>query len=163
MTKAAPAHEKLKALKFSIRDDLQELTSICAAARRHVSRNPQTLIVIDYAQLVRVKADSRREEVEKVSRDLRLLAMELVVPIILLCQLNKEGDTRETMTLSMDATAMWQVEVVKKEGEKDARLLCIPWQRNGESGLSFQITFLGEIARFEDYIEEPISADSGRN
>lgn len=144
------AHEKLGALDFTIRDDALDLLAIMAVSRKHVTRKPKTLIVIDYAQLVRVKADSRREEVEKVSRDLRLLAMELVVPIILLCQLNKEGDTRESMALSMDATAMWKVEVEEQKDKSLQRHIRIPWQRNGESNLSFPVAFFGSIARFEN-------------
>lgn len=148
--KAAPAYEKLQSLNFVIRDDVQELNAIMAVARRHVAQHRVTLIVIDYAQLVRVKADSRREEVEKVSRDLRLLAMELSCPLILLCQLNKDGDTRESMALSMDATAMWKVEVEEAADKTQERFIRVPWQRNGESGLSFPVVFLGSIARFEN-------------
>lgn len=148
--KTSALHDKLRKLQFVIRDDVLDLTQIMAVARRHVAQNPKTLIVIDYAQLVRVKSESRREEVEKVSRDLRLLAMELVVPIILLCQLNKDGDTRESMALSMDATAMWKVEVKENDEGKLDRHLRIPWQRNGESNLSFPIAFFGAIARFEN-------------
>lgn len=150
MSKTTAAYERLAGFKFVIRDDVLDLSGIMAVARRHVAQTPKTLIIIDYAQLVRVKADSRREEVEKVSRDLRLLAMELVVPIILLCQLNKEGDTRESMALSMDATAMWRVDVEEQPDGALERFIRIPWQRNGESGLSFPIAFFGEIARFEN-------------
>ena len=77
-----------------------------------------------------------------MSRDLRLTAMELNVPIILLCKLNTEGATRETKALEMDATAMWRIEAVD---EKDVRRVVIPWQRNGESGIVFKVAFLGEI------------------
>lgn len=150
IVKTAALHDKLRKLQFVIRDDVLDLTQIMAVARRHVAQNPKTLIVIDYAQLVRVKSESRREEVEKVSRDLRLLAMELAVPIILLCQLNKDGDTRESMALSMDATAMWRIDIEENDSGKLERHLRIPWQRNGESNLSFPIAFFGEIARFEN-------------
>lgn len=160
MIKTTDTHEKLKKLNFVIRDDVLDLNAIMAVARRHVSQNPQTLIVIDYAQLVRVKADSRREEVEKVSRDLRLLAMELVVPIILLCQLNKDGDTRESMALSMDATAMWRVDVEEEADGHLQRFIRIPWQRNGESGLSFPVAFFGEIARFENAVNPNLRKQS---
>jgi replicative DNA helicase len=146
--------EKLVGLPFEIRDDVYDLHKIIAVARREKTRHGTGLIVVDYAQLVRASGtETRREEVEKVSRELRLLAMELHVPLLLLCQLNKEGETRETKALEMDATAMWRIDRTS-DVENGERRLAIPWQRNGESGIAANVAFNGSLARVENLSRE---------
>lgn len=141
---------------FVIRDDVQDLGSILAVARQEKSAQPNLqLIVVDYAQLVCApvrKSDSREREVAMVSRSLRLLAMELNVALLLLSQLNKDGESRESRALEQDATACWQLNTV--EDQHSRRTLSIPWQRNGESGVFFPVTFLGHIARVENHADE---------
>lgn len=154
MQRACSAVVKISALPITIRDDVYDLVSICAMSKDYHARGKAEMIVVDYAQLVRAReTKERRLEIEKVSRDFRLLAMELDVPLILLCQLNKDGETRETKALEMDATAAW--EVVEDETNQGKRLLKIPWQRNGESDIMFPVTFLGSIARIEDFAPCP--------
>lgn len=157
MRQSRQAVTTLRDLPFHLRDDVYDLHKIIAVARQGKASEDIGLIVIDYAQLVRsAGADSRREEVEKVSRDIRLLAMELDVPILLLCQLNKEGEARESKALEMDATAMWQIKEIE-DGQPTERMIEIPWQRNGESGLYCDVAFHGKIARVEDQ-PEPFKA-----
>jgi replicative DNA helicase len=146
--------EKLISLPFEIRDDVYDLHKIMAVARRERARHDTGLIVVDYAQLVRATGtETRREEVEKVSRELRLLAMELHLPLLLLCQLNKEGETRESKALEMDATAMWRIDRTS-DVENGERRLAIPWQRNGESGIAATVAFIGALARVENITRE---------
>jgi replicative DNA helicase len=146
--------EKLIGLPFEIRDDVYDLHKIIAVARREKARHHTGLIVVDHAQLVRASGtETRREEVEKVSRELRLLAMELHVPLLLLCQLNKEGETRETKALEMDATAMWRIDRTS-DVENGERRLAVPWQRNGESGIAASVAFNGPLARVENLCRE---------
>lgn len=151
--------KKAHSLPITIIDDMFDLSAIISRTRSLVGLGIG-LVVIDYAQLIRVSGcDSRREEVERVSRDLRLLAMETEAPVILLCQLNKEGETRETKALEMDCTAAWKVDFPadnkgKPQNESNERYIRIPFQRNGESGISIRVTFLGSIARIENY--EPV-------
>jgi replicative DNA helicase len=159
------AFEKLAAKKMFIRDDIQDLGPMCAVIRQRKARNPELkLVVVDYAQLVRArmaKGSNREQEVAAVSRTLRLIGMELGLAIIVLCQLNKEGDTRESKALEQDATAMWKI---VKMTEKNAhgedqdvhnrRFIVIPFQRNGESGVGFPVTFFGHIARVENLSDE---------
>ena len=151
---AVETAEKLLGLPFEIRDDVYDLHKIIAVARRERAKHNTGLIVVDYAQLVRATgAETRREEVEKVSRELRLLAMELHVPLLLLCQLNKDGEARESKALEMDATAMWRIDKTS-EVENGERRLAIPWQRNGESGIAATVAFFGSLARIENLSRE---------
>lgn len=150
---------KLSEAKFEIRDDVYDLAAMVAAARLAKTKRPELgLIVIDYAQLLRArlrKQDSREQEVAAVSRTLRLLSMELNVAVLLLVQLNKQGETRESKALEQDCTAMWELKKTGEEEEENRkRLLAIPFQRNGESGIVFPVSFLGHIARVENLAEE---------
>ncbi len=87
-------------------DDSPNMTmmEIRAKARRLKQRHDLQLIVIDYMQLMTSgrKVESRQLEVSEFSRQIKLLAKELEVPIIALSQLNRgpeqRGDKRPMMS-----------------------------------------------------------------
>lgn len=137
--------------RIYVRDDIFDLGAIVAFIKRLKAKEPTLAVaVVDYAQLVRAregKNDSREQEVARISRTLRLLAMEMRIAIILLCQLNSDGETRESRAIEMDTTAMWKVCNGREQGTK---LIAIPFQRNGTSNIAFPVTFLGQLARFEN-------------
>lgn len=151
----------LKDLPLVIRDDCYDLGAIMAVARQQKAQTPTLkLIAVDYGQLVRAvvsKGANREQEMATVSRGLRLLSMELQVVVLVLVQLNKDGDTRESKAWEQDCTAMWKI-VTLADDDPDynrTRVLTVPFQRNGESGIGFKLAFLGHIARFDNYAEEP--------
>ncbi|MFF0409106.1 replicative DNA helicase [Kitasatospora sp. NPDC004745] len=95
-----------------------DLAQIRAKARRLKERQGLRLIVIDYLQLLGSgtsrRFESRQVEVSYISRNLKLLAKELDVPIIALAQLNRGpeqrtekkpmvSDLRESGSLEQDA------------------------------------------------------------
>ena len=54
------------------------------------------LVIVDYLQLVKdPKAKSREQEISGISRALKALAKELQVPVIALCQLNRDAEKRD--------------------------------------------------------------------
>ncbi|MDR1355244.1 MAG: replicative DNA helicase [Propionibacteriaceae bacterium] len=82
-------------------DDSPNLTmnEIRSKARRLKQRHDLKLIVIDYLQLMtsggRVRTESRQVEVSEFSRQAKLLAKELDVPVVALSQLNRNAETRQ--------------------------------------------------------------------
>jgi hypothetical protein len=50
----------------------------------------------------------------------------------------------------MDATAMREIQTDDLENQSE-RLIRIPWQRNGESGIAFKVSFIGNLARVENF------------
>ncbi len=79
-------------------DDSPNMTmmEIRAKARRLKQRHDLRLIVIDYLQLMTSgkKVESRQLEVSEFSRQIKLLAKELNVPVIALSQLNRGPEQR---------------------------------------------------------------------
>ncbi|WP_081706086.1 replicative DNA helicase [Nocardia sp. CNY236] len=99
-------------------DDSPNLTmmEIRAKARRLKQRHDLRLVVVDYLQLMTSgkKVESRQQEVSEFSRNLKLLAKELEVPVVAISQLNRGpeqrtdkrpmvADLRESGSLEQDA------------------------------------------------------------
>ncbi len=79
-------------------DDSPNLTlmEIRAKARRLKQRNDLKLIILDYLQLMSSgrKVESRQQEVSEFSRQIKLLAKELEVPVVAISQLNRGPEQR---------------------------------------------------------------------
>nr|WP_199440565.1 replicative DNA helicase [Umezawaea beigongshangensis] len=99
-------------------DDSPNLTmmEIRAKARRLKQRHDLKLVVVDYLQLMSSgkRTESRQQEVSEFSRNLKLIAKELEVPVIAISQLNRGpeqrtdkrpqlSDLRESGSLEQDA------------------------------------------------------------
>lgn len=90
-------------------------THIRAKAEKLKRQQGVDLLIIDYLQLIEGegKASEQRErEIAKMSRNIKLMAMELKIPVIVLCQLNREAakndrpkmeNLRESGSLEQDA------------------------------------------------------------
>nr|WP_189221779.1 replicative DNA helicase [Saccharothrix coeruleofusca] len=99
-------------------DDSPNLTmmEIRAKARRLKQRHDLRLLVVDYLQLMSSgkRSESRQQEVSEFSRNLKLIAKELEIPVIAISQLNRGpeqrtdkrpqlSDLRESGSLEQDA------------------------------------------------------------
>jgi len=118
------------------------------------------LIVIDYLGLMKadVKTGNRQEEVGEISRNLKLLAKEVEVPVISLCQLNRSveqredgkpgrpvlSDLRDSGSIEQDADMVWFIhrdmtkveEANNPNGNYTAELIIAKF-RNGQPGSVF--------------------------
>lgn len=149
-------------------DDSPNLTmmEIRAKARRLKQRHDLQLIAIDYIQLMTSgkKVESRQLEVSEFSRQIKLLAKELEIPVIALSQLSrnteqrKDGipqlsDLRESGSLEQDADIVLMLhrpEMYSQNPTDDERGLAafhIPKHRNGETG-KVDALFQGHYSRF---------------
>jgi len=149
-------------------DDSPNMTmmEIRAKARRLKQRHELRLIVIDYIQLMSSgkKVESRQVEVSEFSRQIKLLAKELEVPIVALAQLNRGSeqradkkpmvsDLRESGSLEQDADIVMLVhreDMYEKEsarpGEAD---IIVGKHRNGPTR-DVGVLFQGHYSRFVD-------------
>ena len=140
---------------------------IRSRARRLKMRHGIRLIIVDYLQLARdPKAQSREQEIGKISRALKALAKELQVPVIALSQLSREcekrpdkrpilSDLRESGAIEQDADLVFFIyrdEVYREDSpHKGIAELRLAKQRNGPIG-KVKLTYLGELMRFENHI-----------
>ncbi|TNM38689.1 replicative DNA helicase [Nocardioides albidus] len=142
------------------------MTEIRAKARRLKQKHDLKLMVIDYLQLMSSgkKVESRQLEVSEFSRQMKLLAKELEIPIIALSQLNRGpeqradkrpamSDLRESGSIEQDADMvilLHRDDVYEKEstrpGEAD---LIVAKHRNGATR-DIVVAFQGHYSRFVD-------------
>ena len=149
-------------------DDSPNMTmmEIRAKARRLKQRHELRLVVIDYMQLMTSgkKVESRQLEVSEFSRQIKLLAKELEVPIVALSQLNRGpeqradkrpmiSDLRESGSLEQDADMvilLHREDMYEKEspraGEAD---VIVAKHRNGPTR-DLTVAFQGHYSRFVD-------------
>jgi replicative DNA helicase len=149
-------------------DDSPNLSmmEIRAKCRRLKQRNDIKLVIIDYLQLMQSgkRAESRQQEVSDMSRNLKLLAKELEVPVIALSQLNRGpeqrtdkkpqvSDLRESGSIEQDADMvilLHREDAYEKEspraGEAD---IIVGKHRNGPTA-TITVAFQGHYSRFVD-------------
>jgi replicative DNA helicase len=136
-----------------------------AKARRMKAEHGLDLIVIDYLQLMRGRnPENRQQEISEISRSLKALAKELVVPVVALSQLSRAvearqskepqlSDLRESGALEQDADVilfLYRPErygIQSEDGDRVADII-VGKQRNGPTG-KVQVTFIPEFASFE--------------
>lgn len=158
-------------------DDTPGLTiqSMRSKLRRLKAEKGLDLVVVDYIQLMQGKnyqgTDNRQQEISEISRNLKLIARELNVPVLALSQLSRSvesrqdkrpvlSDLRESGSLEQDADIvmfLYREIYYDPETEKgDISEVIIRKHRNGELG-TIELMFQGEFARFRDvtYQEEP--------
>lgn len=90
-----PFYSTLSALPVRIEERAQTPLQVRnAAVRMKTSKQGLKLIVVDYIQLMRAdgKCGNRTEEVSSISRELKLMAMDLGVPVLCLTQFNRNSE-----------------------------------------------------------------------
>ncbi|GAB3917261.1 replicative DNA helicase [Microlunatus endophyticus] len=150
-------------------DDSPNLTmmEIRAKARRLRQRHDLKLVIIDYLQLLTSgkKVESRQVEVSEFSRQLKLLAKELELPVVALAQLNRGPETRggdkkpmlsdlrESGSLEQDADMVILLnrpDIYDKESERAGEAdFDVAKHRNGPTK-TITVAFQGHYSRFID-------------
>ena len=152
------AEKKLKDADIFIDDNAMNTPSQVLAKCRKLKREKGLdLIAIDYLGLMKSdeKTDNRQNEVASISRQLKILAKEINVPVLALCQLNRSveqrdngkpgkpvlSDLRESGSIEQDADMVWFIhrdmsakEIAEdKTGNYTAELIIAKF-RNGQPG-----------------------------
>ena len=172
------ASDQLKKSKIFIDDSSrvtpQEILSKCR--RLKSSTGNLDLIMIDYIQLMSsgdsrmAGAENRQQEIASITRDLKIMAKELGVPVIALSQLrriqSKEpqlSDLRESGAIEQDADIVMFIsrpeaiatkeEIDSGQVVKGAAELILAKHRGGEQG-RVSLKFIGECTKFVDVDEQ---------
>lgn len=150
-------------------DDNPRVTvmEIRAKARRIKAKyGGLALIVVDYIQLMSGggNSENRQLEVSEISRNLKILARELEVPIVALSQLSRQlearadkrpmlQDLRESGSLEQDADVvmfLYRDEVYHPESpDKGSAEVIVAKHRSGPIGTK-RLVFLGQYTRFDN-------------
>ncbi len=144
-------------------DDRAELrvTDIRAHARTIARQHNLAGVVVDYLQLMqapRGDRSSRQEIVSSFSRQLKLLAKELQVPVIVASQLNRQpeqradkrptmADLRESGAVEQDSDVVMLIHVDEERAPDEADVL-VPKNRQGPKGHAVLIR-QGQYARLD--------------
>ena len=118
--------------------------------KRKATKEKADVIIIDYLQLLkpegRRKYANKNDDVSEITRDLKILAGELKVPIILLSQLSRDverrgeksrpqlSDLRDSGSIEQDANAVVFLSKVTPNDENSDILLDVAKNRSGRTG-----------------------------
>lgn len=181
LTKGA---EKLRKSRIYIDDSSRVTpTEIQSKCRRIKAKNngQLDLVMIDYIQLMssgkKNSEQNRTQEVADITRELKIMAKELDVPVLALSQLRRMqtkepqlSDLRESGAIEQDADIVMFInrpdvgvsddEIKKNNIVKGMADLIIAKHRNGATD-RIKLRFKGELTKFvnpepEDGIEEPV-------
>ncbi len=146
---------------------IAEIRSKC---RRLRARRGLDMVIIDYLQLLQAqgnrRSDSRTQEISDMTRQLKLLARELDIPVVLLAQLNRGPETRQDHTpLIADLRESGSIEqdadmvillyrpAVYDEDADDVSRVIIAKHRHGPIG-TVNLVWQGDYTRFMNLAPE---------
>lgn len=141
------------------------ILDIRAKCRRLKQAADLKLVVIDYLQLMSSgrATENRQQEVSEYSRQMKLLAKELGVPVVVLSQLNRNvemrndkkpqlSDLRESGSIEQDADVVFLVhrpDAYDREDRPGEADVIMAKHRNGPTD-TFRLAFLGAMSKFKD-------------
>lgn len=113
LEQVAYAGAEISKLPIHLITNARTLQHIENIIRKLKNKNNLGLVVIDYLQLIvnKGKFNNREQEIANITRTLKLLSLELKIPIVALCQLNRNAsrtepslsDLRESGAIEQDA------------------------------------------------------------
>ena len=148
-----------------------KMLDLRAQARKQRSQQQVEIIFIDYLGLIghENSAIPRYEQISEISRSLKSLARELHIPVVVLCQLNRDAqwetptlaNLRDSGSIEQDADLvlfLHREQAKKKKNEKDQpdpqqpadrhpTDLIVAKQRNGPTGV-VKLSLESRVARF---------------
>ena len=157
-------------------DDTPTITvmEMLAKARRLKQEKGLGLVVIDYLQLMTGKGrrENRQQEISGMTRSLKIMAKEIDLPVILLSQLSRESekreskrpqlsDLRESGSIEQDADVvifLHRDSYYNKEADNISQLI-VAKQRSGPTG-DINVSWRGEYTRFTE-IEDQVPPSGG--
>jgi replicative DNA helicase len=171
MSKILKASKEGKRAPIFIRTESDvTVMQIRAIARRLRTTEKIELLIIDYLQLIQPsdrREKNRQVQIAEISREIKLCAKELGIPVIVLSQLNKDGETRESLSLQQDCDQMWRIvppasRAESRKGKREAQaeeseeeqlnrpcFIDVKYNREGETGF-VPMTFLRPFTLFQD-------------
>ena len=164
--------EKIKQFNWWVYDHgAMTIQKISNVSRKMMKENGLDVIVVDYLQLMSSdnRGGNRVQEVEEISRGLKVLAQELDIPIIALSQLNRDTarenkepnlhDLRSSGSLEQDANAVIMLHNKDPNDQYEHKHITLYIRKNRDGQLGKVVTtFIGDNMQF---IEKEFDTDIG--
>jgi replicative DNA helicase len=147
---------------------VNEMRAVCRQFKRN---HDLKLVVVDYLQLMEGEnGANRQEEIAKISRNLKKLARNLDVPVIVISQLNRSveqrmnkrpmlADLRESGAIEQDADMVWFIYRDEyynpKTEDKNIAEINIAKQRMGPTGV-IQLAFWKDYITFRNLVQRNV-------
>ena len=166
------AKEELTDLKLQICDDLVYIEDIKNKATQWNMKNKLDYIVVDYLQLCKsrnIKSSSENEIFTHISREFKLLAKKLNIPILLLSQLNRQisefeepslNHLRSCGAIEQDSDNVFFIYYDKESKQEDdlkTVYISIAKQRQGTRYVKKKFKFKGSRYHFYEVEEKEIN------
>ena len=150
------AQDKIKQMNLYVCDNLiQTVNAVYESALKLKESIGLDLVVIDYLQLLKTegKHQTREQEISEITRQLKLMARELDVPVLALSQLSRDSEKRGGRPKLSDLRGSGSIEqdadVVFLIHKGTSTELILAKQRDGATGI-IEVDFQKEISRFTE-------------
>ena len=150
-------------------DDTPAITplQLRTKCRRLSMEFPLDLVIVDYLQLMGgdTRTENRVQEVSFISRNLKVLARELKVPVLAAAQLSRAveqradkrpvlSDLRESGSLEQDADIVMFIHrpdaMEKDNPRQNIAEIIVGKHRNGPTASGIELVFINTLAKFEN-------------
>lgn len=132
--------------------------------RQMVEKNDLRILYVDYLQLMTSngRASTRADEVQKISRTLKLIAMENKIPVVSLCQFNRGAANadvfsimahlKESSAIEQDASTISYVQIEKTDTDNPIRgaQITVLKNRNGSTFRPVNLDYHGATFTFTE-------------
>lgn len=154
-------------------DDTPAITplQLRTKCRRLHSEYELDLVIVDYLQLMSgdTRNDNRVQEVSSISRNLKVLARELNIPVLTAAQLSRAveqradkkpqlSDLRESGSLEQDADIVMFINrpdaMEKDSPRQNLAEIIVAKHRNGPTHPGIELVFMNNLARFENAVTQ---------
>lgn len=154
-------------LPIAINTATSTVQSLRPQVRRWVDQKGMRILYVDYLQLLSSEArhGSRADEVNTVSRTLKLIAMENHIPVVSLCQFNRGANQaddfellsylKESSGIEQDASTVSHIKIERSELPTRKAELRILKNRNGATMRTVQMDFHGPTFTFTQTAPPP--------
>lgn len=96
VNKISDSIKKLKSYPIYIDTNyISDINSVCATIRKYKRLHDIEVVFIDYAQLLAERSDNQTMELGRISRELKLLANDLKITVVLYSQLSRAVEQRD--------------------------------------------------------------------
>ena len=133
-------------MHLQVESGYSDMEAIDSALRELVARGKADFVVVDYIQLVHLRAlgsnETREQHVSEITKRLKALALQLNVAVATASQLNDEGKLRESRAIAHHSDHVWFI------NHDQGAVIFVNKNREGERGAAIPVLMQGATSQF---------------